>query len=36
MVIRFSDDTFQDSYNVTIALDFKTKNLLVDNKLIRM
>jgi Ras-related protein Rab-1A len=36
MVMRFADAVFAPDYQVTIALDFKTKSLLVDDKLIRM
>jgi len=36
MLLRFSDNIFPENYSCTIAIDFKTKYLKVDKKLIRM
>jgi len=36
LLLRFSDDTFTNSFITTIGIDFKIKNVHIDNKWIRL
>lgn len=36
MLLRFADDTFNPSHLATIGIDFKIKNLEVDNQLVKL
>ena len=36
LLLRFTDDIFTDHHVSTIGIDFKTKNLIIDNKQIKM
>ena len=36
MLLRYSDNIFNDNYLCTIGVDFKIKTLKVDNKIIKM
>lgn len=36
LLIRFADNKFQDNYSCTIAVDFKTKNVSVDNTIYKL
>lgn len=36
LMVKFADDSFQDSYKPTIGLDFKSKKITVDNKVVKI
>lgn len=35
-IIRFSEQTFKDNYVATIGVDFKTKNIVIGDKQIKL
>ena len=36
ILVRFSDDVFVDNYVTTIGVDFRFKNITVDNKSVKL
>ena len=36
ILLRFFDDTFNEQFYITIGVDFRFKNITIDNKLVKL